>query len=75
MIIRLGADPACDPTFVGPLTAEQSLICNLEAGISYRDALLAPDVSSPVGSGTGMSSTSLFLYAIIAVIALGFIRK
>ena len=36
----LGQADVCSPGFVGPLTDQEQTICNLQAGISYRDALL-----------------------------------
>ena len=38
----------CAPGFVGPLSPDQATICNLEAGINYRDTLLsAPAPAAP----------------------------
>jgi hypothetical protein len=41
----LGDDP-CAPGFSGPLTDDQKTICNLQAGITYRDQLLSAPSSS-----------------------------
>ena len=40
----------CAPDFVGPLTPDQQLTCNLEAGIAYRDALLAQQGAGTTGT-------------------------
>ena len=77
MIVRLG-DSACDPTFVGPLTQDQQTICNLQAGVAYRDALLSQDsaAAAPVQALTaGLGSGNVFLYAVLAVVFLGLVMK
>lgn len=72
MIVRLG-ESVCDPGFVGPLTPEESLICNLQAGISYRDTLLAQQTAPPVSAGFG--SGNMWLWVVLAVIALALLRR
>jgi hypothetical protein len=74
MIISLG--DVCDSTFVGPLTPEQSLICNLQAGISYRDDLLSTSSATPaMPLNAGLGSGNIFLYVVLAVVVLGLLKK
>jgi hypothetical protein len=54
----MGQASFCDPSFVGPLTADQQTICNLQAGVDYRDALLQQQ-----GGGSSFSLASVPTWA------------
>lgn len=48
-----GIGDVCDPSFTGPLTSDQQTICDLQAGITYRDSLLSDATATSADQTAG----------------------